>query len=211
MDAQCSICLWFWCRDSAVLICVQPGDHRQAVGEALIARRSLDAGMCAIALRSCAFLDCDSDVEKLAKPCPIGAQTCQVVRCRTCLLLCNPSVKIVWCWLCTFCGPLKCFSAKVCRRNAKLGPDVHFLNVWIAQGASAQYVLMTCSLLTPNPFSLLLEKAGMIPIVDGPACSFCERRRSWTLKPQSSCRFARLVRVSFQLARSSARELSLPR
>ena len=60
----------FWCRDSAVLICVQPGDHRQAIREALIARRSLDAGMCVIALRFCAFLDCDSDVENLPSLVP---------------------------------------------------------------------------------------------------------------------------------------------
>ena len=132
-----------------MLICVQPGDHRQAIREALIARRSLDAGMGVIALRFCTFLDCDSDVENLPSLVP-----------------------------------------SVCRRSAKLRPDVHFLNGWIAQGASAQYALMTCSLPTPNPFSLLLEKAGMIPIVDGPACSFCERRCSWTLKPQSSYSFA---------------------
>ena len=55
-----------------------PGDHRQAIREALITRRSLDAGMCVIALRFCAFLDCDSDMEKFAKPCPIGVSSqCQ--------------------------------------------------------------------------------------------------------------------------------------
>ena len=45
------------------------------------------------------------------------------------------------------------------------------------------YALVTCSLTTLQPFSLSLEKADTIPIGEGPACSICERRCSWTSKP----------------------------
>ena len=114
----------------------------------------------------------------------MGVPTCQTVCCRTCALQCNPSVRIVWCLLCVFCGPLKCFSAKareqkvsskflasgaqckplaqicqVCHRGSENCDQMYGSEMWgIVQGAYAPYALVTCSLTSLKPFSLSLEK-----------------------------------------------------
>ena len=74
-------------------------------------------------------------------------------------------------------------------------------------------VLVTCSLTTLKPFSLSLEKVGTIPIVEGPLAVSANAGSPGPRNPRSSCRFARLARVSFNpnWPTSSTRELCLPR